>query len=193
VTSYEPYIRHRPRMIQESVADDLANTLIACRWMAGTTSRAVKNPANGLVEVVTTAPSAVYPLTEGNPVQIIDELPEGSETPTENSMAVSMPLPGDGEGLEMGSSFSEQPYLISIGFYASTDALASAVLSDLKDRYEGRLVWGEAVPLINYLDDPNAIVAWMDVETFRYANDSETVSPDGPRLYFAEIGLVDYM
>jgi hypothetical protein len=179
-------------MIQESVADDLANTLIACRWMAGTTTRAVKNPANNLVEVVTTAPSAVYPLTAGSPVRIIDEFPDGSSTPVENTMAVSMPLPGDGEGIEMGSNFTEQPYLVSIGFYASTDALASAVLSDLKDRYEGRLVWGEAIPLINYLDDPDVIVSWMDVETFRYAADSETVAPDGPRLYFAEVGIVDF-
>ena len=84
-----PYIRHRDRMVTASVYQDLKDTLIACRWLAGTTSRPVWNPNTPKVfnpvtgqydvppaAVITTTPDQVLPLLQKMPMQLNDYFPE---------------------------------------------------------------------------------------------------------------------
>jgi hypothetical protein len=41
----------------------------------------------------------------------------------------------------------EKPYVFTVAFYAVSDAVALAVMNDLRDRYAGRLVSGDYVNL----------------------------------------------
>lgn len=189
------YLRHRHRLVQESVFEDVRNTLIACRWMEGVTSRPVVNPGSGVVEVVTTAAADVYPLLEGNQLNLIDYFPdaEGSGGPTPlNTLAVNQGEPGDIAQLEMGNSLAhEQPYTFGMAFYAVSDAVALAVFNDLRDRYRGALVDGEVVPLFNFYEEPPALVVPMEVESFDFYKDNEGATPSDVHLFFAELLLTD--
>ena len=190
------FIRHRSRMVQESVFEDLQDTLIACRWLAGTTTRAVRNPANsGALEVVTVNLAGIYPLAEGHSITLLDYFPEtkgevvGPTLP--NTFAMDSGESGEPSQLEMGSNTMEQPYRFNFAFFASSDAVAEAVLSDLNDRYLGRLVGGDAINLYNYLDDPTTAVVRMDIEMFRYARNLTEATASDVHLFFAELHIVD--
>lgn len=189
------YVRHRSRMVQMSVIQDLVDTLIACRWMAGTTSRAVTPPGEGSARIVTTTDDQIFALAGGHPVTVLDYFPQslGEENPADgvepNTFAVDAGQAGDETQLEMGSDTVEQPYLFSFAFYASSDAMATAVMGDLKDRYAGRIVMPEAIMLHDFLADED--VLYMDVDTFRYARDLDMASGPEAHITFAELAIVD--
>ena len=174
------YVRHRDRMVQESVFEDLQNTLIACRWLAGTTSRPVVSPYDPSTpdhprsyRIVTTAPEETLRLLgtkggngtgNGTPAQIvlIDYFPEaggnddekrGASRKTEpNTLAVDTGVPQESVPIELGSNMEEKPYVFTIAFYATSDAVALAVMNDLRDRYAGRLVTDDHLDLYNFND-----------------------------------------
>lgn len=186
------YIRHRVRMIQESILDDLKNTLIACRWVAGTTSLPVNNPETLAYEVVTTTEDETFGMIR-TPIQVVDVFPEDAESARVNTIAVGPGERGEDSLVEMGNGqLREQPYTFSIALFLESDALAQAILSDLQDRYAGRIVNGESIPLINFNDDPDTPVAYLEVETFRFARDASMAGSSAGELFFAEINIVDY-
>ena len=194
--SSSTYIRHRSRMVQESVFEDLQDTLIACRWLIGTTTRAVRNPSNsGALEVVTVGADDVYPLAEGHAITLLDYFPEtrgetvGPTAP--NTFAMDSGESGEPSQLEMGTNTMEQPYKFNFAFFASSDAVAEAVLSDLNDRYLGRLVNGEVIDLYNYLNDPTTPVVHMEIELFRYARNVTEATASDIHLFFAELHITD--
>ena len=210
-----PYIRHRDRMVTASVYRDLQDTLIACRWVAGTTSKPVWpvngasarhfNPETGQydypdAEVITTAPGEVLGLLGGFPMQVIDYFPETEGTrPREekvpkNTFAMDSGQPGDPLDAELGSDTMEQEYVFNFAFYAVSDAVAIAVMSDLRDRYQGRIVSPEGINLLDLNSaTPTQAILQMDVETFRYARPSESVAPADVHLYFAELTITDWI
>jgi hypothetical protein len=190
------YIRHRSRMVQESVFVDLRNTLIACRWMTGTTDRPVRNPDTGDSEIITVTAGQVYKLAEGHPIVLLDYFPEttgeSSGTTEPNTFAMDAGRLGEAGYLELGSDMMEQPYLFNFAFYAVSDAVAEAVFSDLNDRYRGRIVAGEAIDLYNYLDpDATEPAVRMEIDSFRYARDVEQAAPNEVHLFFGELALTD--
>lgn len=209
------YIRHRNRMVQESVFDDLRNTLIACRWMSGTTSRPVvdpEDPGSGW-QILTRTVDDVLPLAgkreDGSVAEVvlIDFFPEASENEDEanesrkteyNTFAVDAGEPQEPQYVEMGSNLQEQQYIFTMVFYAAGDAVALAMLNDLKDRYAGRIVADDHINLFNYNDpifsDATPPVARMEVDGFRYKRDEEDqVTPWEVSLYYAELVLTDYV
>lgn len=187
------YIRHRSRSIQESVYQDLQDTLIACRWMPGVTSHSVVDPDTQVSGVVTRTEADVYPIADGNPIELLDYFPETGELTKLNTFAVDVAQPGEAESLELGSDLLTQPYLFSFALFASSDAVAVAVFNDLTDRYFGRIVRPEYVDLYDFNGlTPTVSVGRLDVDTFRYARDLKTVSPHEVHLYFAELEITDY-
>ena len=189
------YIRHRHRAIQESVFEDLQNTLIACRWIAGTTTRQVINPANNTLEVVTTAEGGLYPLASLGKVALIDYFPDVAKSPDINTFAIDSGMAGDAIDGEMGNSrLKEQKYIFTMAFFAESDALANSVFNDLKDRYEGRLIAPDAIPMFDYLSvSPTTVVAYLDIEMFLFTKDPQNIAPDTTQLYFGELTLTDYV
>lgn len=201
VESYGGYVRHRDRMVQESVFQDLQDTLIACRWMAGTTSRPIVDPfgSNTTPVQVTTTLDQVHKLLDGNPINLIDFFPEAEgndayngRTPL-NTFAVDTGRPGDATELEMGSKTTIQPYLFNVAFYASSDGAAMAVMNDLRDRYRGSLVEGDYVWLVDFNKDPSPDVVKMEVMSFRYARDAQHIAPNEVHLFFGELHIDDFV
>lgn len=199
------YIRHRDRMIQESVFEDVVDTLITCRWLAGTTSHEVHDPYNGnLVGLPTTTELQTLALLEGKPINLIDYFPEAegrtaigsvgengiSRTPL-NTLAIDGGMRGDSTPLELGSTSELVPHTFTMAFYAISDATALAVLNDLADRYLGRLVRGDAIALWDYNNLGSQPAAYLDVEAFTYRVNTEAVTLPEVHLYFAELRLTD--
>lgn len=198
------YVRHRDRMIQESVFQDLRDTLIACRWMAGTTSQAVNDPYNDNAwGLVTTEAEQTLALLEGNPLILIDYFPEAfavsvtgdpqsGQVPL-NTIALDNGSRIDSYPREMGNSTAEYVgYRFNIAFYAASDGLAQAVFGDLADRYRGRLVRGDEISLWNYNSESQYPVVQMMVENFLFMpNIDTTVAPPDVHLFFGELTIED--
>lgn len=213
------YVRHRNRMVQESVFQDLRNTLIAFRWMSGTTTRPVVDPddPNAGWQIITTDANEVLKLvgtreddTTVAEVVLIDYFPEASrnddgENPQgaqesrkteKNTLAVDSGEAQDPQLIELGSNMMEQQYVFSMAFYASSEAVALALMSDLTDRYAGRAVSDDYLNLFNYndptFDDETPPIARMEVDAFRFRMNTDTqVNPWEVNLFFAELVLTD--
>ena len=180
------YVRHRNRMVRESVYQDLKDSLIRTQWLAGTTS-------DGLVTVT---PTGTFALMEGDPVDLIDYFPESGNQEGEaitpfNTFALDIGEQGEMVEGELGGFF-EQPYSFNMAFYAKTDAVAMALMSDLYDRYMG-LTESPFISLYNYLAASPNIVVRMEVENFRYARDVQNVAPHEVHLFFASLEITDYV
>lgn len=208
-----PYIRHRDRMVTQSVFQDLRNTLIACRWMPGTTSKPVQNPATPRTfdpvtgqystpapQVITTSPEQILPLLDKIPVSLIDYFPESegdrgrNERTPKNTLALDSGQASDAIPAEMGSARMEQEYVFNMAFYASSDAVAIALLNDLRDRYNGRIVAGDGIDLYDWVGSPDDVAVRMEVDSFRYAqNQDPELAPYEVHLYFAELALTDFV
>lgn len=198
------FVRHRDRMVQESVIEDIEDTLIACRWKAGTTKRSVFGPYTQTWGIVTTTTDQVLRMANSHPVKVIDFFPELSvgeddspRTTEQNTLAVDSGVPGESAMMEMGSSMREQPYTFTFVLYAESDAVALAMFNDLRDRYHGRLVRDDHVDLHDYndpgYDDDTAPVTRMEVDAFRYSRDIETATPSDIHLYYGELQLTDFV
>jgi hypothetical protein len=216
------YVRHRDRMVAVSVFDDLKNTLIACRWMSGTTTRQVVDPYDRAAgwQILTTDQADILPLlgkreqsTARAEIVLIDYFPEASgaddgENPTGaqrsrkteiNTFAVDQGEPGEALFGELGSNFQLQPYIFSMAFYAESDAVALAVMNDLRDRYFGRLVSDDHIDLLDYnqtgfVQETAAPVVRMEIENFSYelAADQTATNAD-VHLYYARLDVTDYV
>jgi hypothetical protein len=207
MTQQPVYIRHRDRMVQESVHQDVADTLIACRWMAGTTSRPMwgpSTPIQGPPQVIITAPGDVMGIVSV-PITMIDYFQEITE-PEENvvgdpesghtelnTLAVDDGQAGESEEMEMGSSMLEVPYRFTMAFYAESVGVAQALLNDLRDRYKGKIVAPEYIPLYDFNVDPDTEVSRLDVVDFSYLRDVETVTAADVTLFYAQLTLTDYV
>ena len=136
------YIRHRDRMVQESVFEDLTNTLIALRWIPGTTTRAVYDPSNPNAgrQVITTTQDQVLKMVGAHPITLIDYFPEATSDeaglagePETSKTALNTLALDDGQAgepipLELGSSLAEIPYRFSFPFWASSVGVAQALI-----------------------------------------------------------------
>lgn len=197
MTELGGYVRHRDRMVQESVYQDLKDTLIACRWMAGTTAQPVVDPYDPDDPiVVTTILADVLPLTQGNPVNLIDFFPKAElETfKTEmNTFALDNGTADDMIPMELGSNATEQAYTFTMAFWAKSDAVALAVLNDLRDRYAGRFVRNETISLWDYNTNATDPVVRMDIESFKYSQNVDAIAPGEVHLFFAELVLTDFV
>lgn len=207
------YVRHRDRMVSQSVFEDLRNTLIACRWMTGETSRLVIDPYNTEDgwQIVTTTESELLPLLgkrdDGTPAQVvlIDYFPDtggdqnsGQSRKTElNTLAIDHGIAGEAEFMELGSNLMEQPYFFTLALYAESDAVAMAIMNDLRDRYQGRLVLDDALDLFDFnktgFNNTSPPVVRMEIDSFVFRQDEEKVAPWEVHLYFGQLRITDYV
>lgn len=206
------YVRHRDRMVRESVREDLVNALIACRWMAGTTTRLVVNPDDPGAgwQIITTTSEEVLKLVgtreDGDvaEVVVIDFFPEaggnddeeGLSRKTEpNTLAMDTGAPQDSIPTELGSNMEEKPYVFTMAFYANSDAVALALMNDLRDRYAGRIVSDDHLDLYNFndpsFDQDTAPVVRMEIDYFKYELNTQTATPADVHLYFGELSITD--
>lgn len=201
------YVRHRDRMVKQSVQEDLVNTLIACRWIPGTTTRAVVSPYNpgaGKV-VVTTTQAQVLKLVGANPIELIDYFPEATTVEAAragdpdsgktkpNTLATDDGQAGDPVPLELGSTLAEIPYRFTFAFWAASVGIAQALLNDLRDRYRGLIVNTDAIALYDFNVDPDAPVVAMPVESFSYvaSGEDDLEGTYEATLFYAQLQITD--
>lgn len=207
------YVRHRDRMVEQSVVQDLRDTLVACRWMVGTTQRPVVDPVSPAGWVtMTTNLTQVLPLagkrSDGSTTAalvLVDYFPEAvnaedrdqSRKTEINTFAIDKGLPGESQYMEMGSNMMEQPYVFTMALYAGSDAIASAVMADLKDRYVGRIVRDDKIDLFNFndpaFDDDSPPVQRMEIDAFRHQQSADQATPWNVNIWYAELHLTDYV
>jgi len=195
-------------MVQESVFEDLKNTLIACRWMAGSTSRAMLDPSNPSAPagIVTTTPDRVLKIVGDNPVNLIDSFPEASEMQDEeepeqavrgrtppNTLALDDAQPGEAQQAELGSTLMEVPYRFSLAFWGANVGIAQALLNDLRDRYLGRIIAAEFIPLFDWNTDSSTPVVQMEVDSFVYAREVEEIAPYELTLFYGQLTITDFV
>lgn len=198
------YIRHRDRMVQSSVYEDLVDTLIAGRWLAGTTTRAIVDPLNpgNPAAQLTVTQADVLKLVGAHPIKVIDYFPEatgqgeagtvGDGGAELNTLAMDDGQAGEPNPLELGSTAVEIPYRFNLAFWAASTGLAQALLNDLRDRYRGLWVKGDFVTLYDYNTDPDAPVLGMGVESFTYLRSvEEEASPHEVTMYYAQLTVLD--
>lgn len=168
------YVRHRPRMVRQSIYEDLIATLADLNWLGAT-------PLG---------------LLRDEPLQVIDFFPEGAVLQNEgiapNTLAMDAGRPGELALAELGGIRYEQPYLFNFALYADTDGVALALFSDMHDRYMGWSGYGDSVPLYNFNQATPTVVVNMEVDGFRWAKAADQVVPD-IQVYFAELWLIDHL
>lgn len=202
------YVRHRDRMVQESIFEDLKDTLIACHWLVGSTAHEVWNPnvEPPVWETVGTAPfigpNGPLPLLGSDPLVLIDYFPEtedddGATVGTSksktapNTFALDAGTAGAATPRELGSTAQMVPYTFNMAFFAASDAVAQAVFNDLRDRYAGRIIRDDSIALWNYNSGDDIPVVQMAVERFSYRLNTELATPPNIHLYFGELLLTD--
>lgn len=166
------YLRWRPRMIRQSVFQDLEETLGRSGWTGATPTMAIKYP----VTVVEFYPEfAIY---EQDKVRY-------------NTVALDQGDPGPLEEFELGGKFSRD-YRFNMAVYAESDGIGSSLFSDLADRYLG-LTDSPFVSLYNYNAATPTLIVRLEVEGFQYVRAPADVAPYEHHLFFAELIVRDFV
>jgi hypothetical protein len=169
----QPYVRWRPRMVRESVLEDLRQTLSSLGWTPGTP----------------------YGFMRGHPLVLREAWPEESEfqgsSIAKNTLAVDQGVPGEPYALGMGGGPFGRDYLYTFAFYAVNDATATSLFQDLLDRYMGRSA-SPFITLYDFTPEQPVEVVRMEVGGFRFNRSVDQIAP-GFDLYFAELGVTDFI
>lgn len=171
------YIRHRPRMVRESVYEDLKIVLGDLGWLA--------NHATPVMAMLT------------EPITVTDYFPveaiyQGEEVEL-NTLAIDQGTPNEPQYVELGGTDREQLYIFNFAFFAENDGIALSLFSDLSDRYKGVSPGDrEAVSLFDYNAATPTPVVEMDVLSFEVAKSPEQPAP-GRLLWFAQLVVSDYL
>lgn len=215
------YVRHRARMVRQSIYEDARHVLGAPRdYMGRLASHPEVAKKNFNVPDVYAwlhpNPDNVMPLLGEYPLTFIEYFPqeglEAYEKIALNTLALDNGAAEPEKEYELGGLVSQE-WTFTFAINSSTDAVAQALFQDLNDRYVGRvkippqkelldnLEAGDAPPdpyaanrvtLYNYVTDPPIPVTRMDVETFQFAKSAEQVAP-GVQLFFAELVVTDFV
>lgn len=166
------FVRWRPRMVRQSVLQDIKQTLSVSGWLG--------IPTVGLLTQAITFEDA-FPeedLVQGRTVGL-------------NTFVLDNGRPGVLEEYEMGGLYS-RPYAFSMAFFAETDAVALSLYSDLADRYNGLTVspW---ISLYNYAAATPTLVTRMEVESFEYGRAPREVAGQERHLFLAELQVLDFV
>lgn len=168
------YIRHRSRMVRESVLEDLRTALESLDW---TGSSALGMLSSAVVIEDYFPVEAVY---QGEAVEL-------------NTLAMDQGTPQEPQYVEMGGDDRKQDYYFNFAFFAENDAVALALFSDLADHYLGMAPGARSsITLFNYLAATPTSVVDMEVASFEVAKSPQQPAP-GRLLWFAQLVITDYL
>ena len=215
------YVRHRSRMVRQSIYEDAKHVLSVARDYAG---RLENDPLVAINQIgspdvyswISATPPRVMPLLGEYPLNFIEYFPdEGLEAYEKiqlNTLALDNGVPGPEQEYELGGMYSQE-WMFTFAMNASTDAVGQALFQDLNDRYIGRLKIppqqelldnlapgdtppdpfnADRVTLYNYAASPPIPIARMEVESFQFAKSLDEVAP-GVHLFLAELVIADFL
>jgi len=214
------YVRHRARMVRQSIYEDARHVLETPRDYMGRLESdpdVVLGPDGPLVySWLHDDPDLTLPLLGEYPLTFIEYFPQEGLQAYEkialNTLALDNGMAEPEKEYELGGLFSQE-WTFTFAINSSTDAVAQALFQDLNDRYVGRvrvppqqelldnLESGDTDPdpyaaaritLYNYVTDPPIPVTRMDVESFQFTKSAEEVAP-GVQLFFAELVVTDFV
>lgn len=166
------YIRHRSRMVRQSVWNDLNRLLGELNWTGAT-------------------PLGIL---ESKPLVVTDYFPEDYATQgvelEPNLLAMSTGTPGAPYQYEMGG-IRAQDYTFRFMLICVSDAMAQALLQDLSDRYMGESESG-AIPLYNYNAATPQFIVNLETDSFRFGPADEQVAAIHP-TYYGVLDLTDFL
>lgn len=166
------YVRWRPRMVRQSVFEDMKTTLANNGYMGATPSISLKYPVN----VVEFFPEfAIY----------------DQDKVRYNTIAIDNGEPLPMEEYEVGGLFSRD-YRFNMALYAESDGIGLSLFSDLSDRYSG-LTNFPYIALYDYNDQDTPHIVNMEVLSFGYSRAPGDVAPYEHHLFFAELVLRDFV
>lgn len=213
------YVRHRARMVRQSVYEDAKHVLSIPRDYAGrlASDPDVAKKSFNVPDVYSwldNDPTRTLPLLGEYPLTFIEYFPEEGLEAYEkialNTLALDTGTSDPEQEYELGGFYS-QKWVFTFAINSSTDAVAQALFQDLNDRYVARVkvppqqellanleladnapdpYAASRITLYNYVTDPPIPVSRMEVETFQFAKSVEQVAP-GVQLFFAELVLMD--
>lgn len=158
------YVRHRSRMVRQSIYEDAKHTLKVRRDYAG---RLEDDPDVATVGTGMDERPDVYawldddpdyqaPLLGEHPLTFIEAFPEGGLAAYEkielNTLSLDNGQPEAEQEYELGGILS-QGWVFTFALNASTDAVAMALFQDLTDRYIGRVECPPQEELLANLDE----------------------------------------
>lgn len=212
------YVRHRARMVRQSVYEDARHVLQAPRDYMGRLADdpdvALDGGQPDVYSWLNDDLTRTLPLLGEYPLTFIEYFPEEGLEAYEkialNTLALDTGTADAEKEYELGGFYSQQ-WTFTFAINSSTDAVAQALFQDLNDRFVARvkmppqqelldnLEVGDSAPdpyaasritLYNYVTTPPIPVTRMDVETFQFAKSVEQVAP-GVQLFFAELVITD--
>lgn len=166
------YLRWRPRMVRQSVFQDLNTTLALRGWTGATPTMALKYP------VTTVEFYPEFAIYEQDKVRF-------------NTLAVDQGDPGDLQEFELGGKFSRD-YRYNMALYAESDGIGASLFSDLGDRYQG-LTDSPFIGLYNFNAATPTLIVRMEVMSFQYVRAPADVAPYEHHLFFGELIVRDYV
>jgi hypothetical protein len=215
------YVRHRSRMVRQSIYEDAKHVLSVPRDYAGRLEDDPNVALNQLAQPdvyswLNADPDMTMPLLGQFPLEFIEYFPEEGleayEKISLNTLALDNGAAEPEYEYELGGMFAQE-WTFTFAINSSTDAVAQALFQDLNDRYIGRasipasqelidnLESGDSVPgpmnadritLYNYAATPPIPITRMEVESFQFAKSAEQVAP-GVQLFFAELVVTDFL
>lgn len=214
------YVRHRARMVRQSIYEDARHLLEVPRDYMGRLADdpdvALDGGQPDVYSWLNADPALVLPLLGEYPLTFIEYFPEEGLQAYEkialNTLALDNGAADPESEFELGGLMAQQ-WTFTFAINSSTDAVAQALFQDLNDRYVGRLSIppqqelldnleiGDSAPdpyrsryitLYNYVETPPIPVTRMEVETFQFVKSTEEVAP-GVQLFFAELVVTDFL
>lgn len=168
------YIRHRSRMVRESVLEYIRAILEELDWTGDSTLAML---SSGVLVEDYFPVEAVY---QGEDIAL-------------NTLAIDQGTPSEPEYVELGGEDRRQTYTFNFAFFAESDGVALALFSDLADKFLGMYPGAsEGIPLFNYLVATPTFVTNMEVTSFEVAKSPQQPAP-GRLLWFAQLTISDYL
>lgn len=167
-------VRHRARMVRQSVVDDVARVLGDTQWTGNATLALLTQPVL---------------FREAFP----DEAGEQGQTISPNTLTMDVGIAEDPYDWELGGSRQAQEYTFTFALYAESDAVGTALFSDLADRYLGRTE-PDFVILYDYAAATPIQIVNMEVDSFRFNRSVDQGEiGHGYQLYLAQMVLTDFV
>jgi hypothetical protein len=176
------YVRWRPRMVRQSVYDDMVATLAGGNWPL-------------IYNSVMPNPVPTTTLRLASPINVIEYFPEEGFTQENpvlpNTLALDNGLPGPLEDEELGG-LQSRVYRFNFAFWAESDSVAQSLLSDLSDRYNG-ISATMFITLYDYGHPSPLPVVQMEIERFDYTRAPAEMTPWDRHLFLAYLEVTDYL
>lgn len=166
-------VRHRARMVRQSLVDDVTRVLEDTQWIGSPTLALLTEPV---------VFQQAFP----------EQSAEQGQNISPNTLVLDVGSADAPYDWELGGSRQAQEYTFTFFLYAESDAVGMALFQDLADRYLGRTE-ADSVILYDYATPTPIAITNMEVDSFRFNRSVDQEVGYGYELYLAQLIMTDYI